>query len=197
MSYYNVFKLWKNRTDLEDSVKADILSIGEAEAEIKTRFDGSLEFGTAGLRGLMGAGPNRMNVYTVRLATSGLAKMIAEFGEDAKRRGVVVACDSRNQSDLFATEAACVLASAGVKTYLFDSLRPTPELPFAVRNLNCIAGINITASHNPKEYNGYKAYWEDGAQLSPQLALRHAAPLLCKAELVYRNDKTERPADRQ
>ena len=135
------------------------------EKEIKERFYKELEFGTAGLRGIIGAGTNRMNIYTVRKTTQGLANYIAAVNGQAK--GVAIAYDSRRMSPEFAKEAALCLAANGVKAYIFETLRPTPELSFAVRELGCIAGINITASHNPPEYNGYKVYWEDGAQFTP------------------------------
>ena len=145
--------------------KAELASIREDENEIKERFYTDLEFGTAGLRGIIGAGTNRMNIYTVRKATQGLANYIIKSGNAAK--GVAVAYDSRRMSPEFADEAALCLAANGIKSYVFESLRPTPELSFAVSKLGCIAGINITASHNPPEYNGYKVYWEDGAQITP------------------------------
>ncbi len=149
----------------DDATKAELKAIAEDENEIKERFYTELEFGTAGLRGVIGAGLNRMNIYTVRKATQGLANYIAQVG--GKEKGVAIAFDSRRMSPEFAKEAALCLAANGVKAYLFDSLRPTPELSYAVRKLGCIAGINITASHNPPEYNGYKVYWEDGAQITP------------------------------
>ena len=145
--------------------KEELLSIKEDEKEIKERFYTELEFGTAGLRGIIGAGTNRMNMYTVRKATQGLANYIIKAG--FANKGVAIAYDSRRMSPEFADEAALCLCANGIKAYVFESLRPTPELSFAVRKLNCIAGINITASHNPPEYNGYKVYWEDGAQITP------------------------------
>ena len=149
----------------DNKTKAELQEIANDENEIKERFYKELEFGTAGLRGIIGAGLNRLNIYTVRKATQGLANYIVQKG--AKDRGVAVAYDSRRMSPEFADEAALCLAANGIKAYVFDSLRPTPELSFAVRKLGCIAGINITASHNPPEYNGYKVYWEDGAQITP------------------------------
>lgn len=137
------------------------------EKELEDCFYKKLEFGTAGMRGEIGPGPNRMNVYTVRKASAGLAAYIGANGGEAKKRGVVIAYDSRHKSPEFAMEAAKTLAENGVQTYVFDELRPTPELSFAVRELNAFAGIVITASHNPPEYNGYKVYGEDGAQLPP------------------------------
>ncbi len=135
------------------------------EKEIEERFYMDLEFGTAGLRGVIGAGTNRMNIYVVRSATQGLANYIAKV--DKKSQGVAIAYDSRHMSPEFAQEAALCLAANGIKAYIFETLRPTPELSYAVRKLGCTAGINITASHNPPEYNGYKVYWEDGAQITP------------------------------
>lgn len=153
---------------LDAETKAELLSLEGKDEELAYRFSGFLSFGTAGLRGIMGAGTNMMNVYTVSHATQGLAEYILRRGLEA--RGVVIAHDNRLNSRRFAEASAAVLAANGIKVYLFDSLRPTPVLSFAIRYLNCIAGINITASHNPKEYNGYKAYWEDGAQLAPEQA---------------------------
>ena len=153
---------------LSKSEKEELNEIRNNENEIKARFSSLLSFGTGGLRGVMKTGMNAMNVHTVAHATQALADLVLK--SNASSRGVVIAHDSRNHSRLFAETAASVLIANGIKTYLFDSLRPTPELSFAVRELGCIAGINITASHNPKEYNGYKAYWEDGAQLSPEQA---------------------------
>ncbi len=153
----------------------ELIAMKEDEAMLQYRFSKPLEFGTAGLRGIMGMGLQAMNVYTVRQATQALAEVILEEGgQDA---GVAIAWDSRINSELFARESACVLAGNGIRSYVFDELRPTPALSFAVRHLNCIAGINITASHNPKEYNGYKAYWTDGAQLSQPYADRVAAKM--------------------
>ena len=170
MNYTAEYEKWLNSPDLDDASKQELLAIADKEEEKELRFLGYLEFGTGGLRGTMGAGTNKMNVYTVAHATQGMAEMIALEGGNAKERGVVIAYDSRNNSELFARTAASVLSANGIKAYLFDGVRPTPELSFAIRHLGCIAGINITASHNPKEYNGYKAYWEDGAQLPPQHA---------------------------
>ncbi len=150
---------------LRRSNKRGTESIAEDENEIKERFYMDLEFGTAGLRGIIGAGTNRMNIYVVRRATQGLANYIAKV--DKKSQGVAIAYDSRHMSPEFAQEAALCLAANGIKAYIFETLRPTPELSFAVRHLGCVAGINVTASHNPPEYNGYKVYWEDGAQITP------------------------------
>ncbi len=159
------YQEWLQNPYFDEDTKAELRSIAEDENEIKERFYKDLEFGTAGLRGIIGAGCNRMNIYTVRRATQGLANYIIEQG--AADRGVAVAYDSRRMSPEFADEAALCLAANGIRAYVFESLRPTPELSYAVRKLGCIAGINITASHNPPEYNGYKVYWEDGAQITP------------------------------
>ena len=165
MDYKKVYQEWLENPYFDEATKAELKEIANDENEIKERFYADLEFGTAGLRGIIGAGTNRMNVYTVRKATQGLANYIASV--DAKDRGVAIAYDSRRMSPEFADEAALCLAANGIKAYVFESLRPTPELSYAVRTLKCIAGINITASHNPPEYNGYKVYWEDGAQITP------------------------------
>ncbi|MCI9004806.1 MAG: phospho-sugar mutase [Lachnospiraceae bacterium] len=165
MDYRETYKEWLDNPYFDDATKAELKAIADDEKEIEERFYMDLEFGTAGLRGIIGAGTNRMNVYTVRKATQGLANYIASVGGQAK--GVAIAYDSRRMSPEFADEAALCLAANGIKAYVFESLRPTPELSYAVRRLGCIAGINITASHNPPEYNGYKVYWEDGAQITP------------------------------
>ncbi len=165
MEYKKIYESWLANPYFDDATKKELESIKADENEIKERFYKDLEFGTAGLRGIIGAGTNRMNVYTVRKATQGLANYINKKGFAAK--GVAIAFDSRRMSPEFADEAALCLAANGIKAYIFESLRPTPELSFAVRQLKCIAGINITASHNPPEYNGYKVYWEDGAQITP------------------------------
>ncbi|MEG1894555.1 MAG: phospho-sugar mutase, partial [Clostridia bacterium] len=155
----------------DKKTREELLSIRDNEKEIEDRFYKNLEFGTAGLRGIIAAGTNRINVYTVRRATFGLANYILKnTTEEEKNRGVVIAHDNRFMSREFCIESANTLAGCGIKTYIFDGLRTTPELSFAVRNLNCIAGIVITASHNPPEYNGYKVYWEDGAQVMPEIA---------------------------
>ena len=166
--YKQEYLKWLNSSSLSIEEKNELNSITENEIDIKERFYTSLEFGTAGLRGKMRLGTNAMNRFTVAQATQGLANLIIK--ENRKNDGVVIAYDSRNNSELFAKVSASVLAANGIKTYIFDELRPTPELSFALRELHCVAGINITASHNPKEYNGYKAYWEDGAQLPPEHA---------------------------
>lgn len=168
MDYRAQYDLWLKSAD-EETVK-ELQAIADNEKEIEDRFYKNLEFGTGGLRGVMGAGTNRMNIYTVRKATQGLALEILSHGEELAEKGVVIAYDSRNNSSLFALEAAKVLCANNIKTYLFESLRPTPELSFAVRHLGCARGIVITASHNPKEYNGYKVYAADGAQIPPDTA---------------------------
>ncbi len=165
MSYMELYKQWMENPYFDEATKAELKAIEGDEKEIEDRFYTELEFGTAGLRGVIGAGVNRMNIYTVRKATQGLANYIIKQGGQDK--GVAIAFDSRRMSPEFADEAALCLAANGIKAYVFESLRPTPELSFAVRELKCIAGINITASHNPPEYNGYKVYWEDGAQITP------------------------------
>ncbi len=163
--YMKIYNEWLSNPYFDEATKEELRAIADNENEIKERFYMDLEFGTAGLRGVIGAGINRMNIYVVRRATQGLANYIIKQGGAAK--GVAIAYDSRHMSPEFAMEAAMTLAANGIKAYKFESLRPTPELSFAVRKLGCIAGINITASHNPPEYNGYKAYWEDGAQFTP------------------------------
>ena len=163
--YVKRYEEWCSNPYFDADTQAELKAIADNDGEIKERFYKDLEFGTAGLRGVIGAGTNRMNIYTVRKATQGLANYIIKEG--AKARGVAIAYDSRRMSPEFADEAALCLAANGIKAYVFESLRPTPELSFAVRELKCIAGINITASHNPPEYNGYKVYWEDGAQITP------------------------------
>ena len=167
MSWRTSYERWRNKENLDSELKSLLLEAEGNEKELEDCFYKKLEFGTAGMRGEIGPGPNRMNVYTVRKASAGLAAYIGANGEEAKKRGVVIAYDSRHKSPEFAMEAAKTLAENGVQTYVFDELRPTPELSFAVRELNAFAGIVITASHNPPEYNGYKVYGEDGAQLPP------------------------------
>ena len=168
MNYIDTYQKWLTSEYVDENTKAELLAIKDNDNEIKERFYKDLEFGTAGLRGIIGAGSNRMNIYTVRRATQGLCEDIKNCGDEAVSRGVVIAYDSRHMSPEFALESAKVIAANGIKAYLFDELRPTPELSFAVRYLNCSRGIVITASHNPKEYNGYKAYGEDGSQLPPK-----------------------------
>ena len=165
MEYREIYEQWLANPYFDEATKEELKGISEDENEIKERFYMDLEFGTAGLRGIIGAGTNRMNIYVVRRATQGLANYIAKV--DKKAQGVAIAYDSRHMSPEFAEEAALCLAANGIKAYIFESLRPTPELSFAVRHLGCVAGINVTASHNPPEYNGYKVYWEDGAQITP------------------------------
>ena len=165
MDYKEVYEQWIANPYFDEATKEELKNIAGDENEIKERFYMDLEFGTAGLRGIIGAGTNRMNIYVVRRATQGLANYIAKV--DKKSQGVAIAYDSRHMSPEFAQEAALCLAANGIKAYIFETLRPTPELSFAVRHLGCVAGINVTASHNPPEYNGYKVYWEDGAQITP------------------------------
>ena len=163
--YMKIYQEWLSNPYFDEATKEELRAIEGNENEIKERFYMDLEFGTAGLRGIIGAGTNRMNIYVVRRATQGLANYIAKV--DKKSQGVAIAYDSRHMSPEFAQEAALCLAANGIKAYIFETLRPTPELSFAVRHLGCVAGINVTASHNPPEYNGYKVYWEDGAQITP------------------------------
>ena len=170
MSYRENYENWLNSPALSQEEKAELEAIRGDEKEIESRFFDQLAFGTAGLRGTMGVGLYRMNVHVIRHATQAFAQVILEEGPEAAARGVAVCFDCRNNSGLFAREAACVMAGNGIPVRLFQALRPTPELSFAVREYGCIAGINVTASHNPKEYNGYKVYWEDGAQLPPKHA---------------------------
>ncbi len=158
------YEFWCTDSIFDDATKAELKAIEGNETEIFDRFYKDLEFGTGGLRGVLGAGTNRMNIYTVRKATQGLANYIIKQNGQAK--GVAIAFDSRRMSPEFANEAALCLAANGIKAYIFDALRPTPELSFALRTLGCVSGIVITASHNPPEYNGYKVYWEDGAQIT-------------------------------
>ena len=165
MGYREEFEKWLNDDYFDEATKQELLAIRNDEKEIEDRFYRELEFGTGGLRGVIGAGSNRMNVYTVRKATQGLANYIIKAGTQDK--GVAISFDCRRMSPEFADVAALCLAANGIRAYVFDELRPTPELSFALRELGCTAGINITASHNPPEYNGYKVYWEDGAQVTP------------------------------
>ena len=165
MTYQENFQKWADFADLPDYLRRDLESMDEKTKE--DAFYTNLEFGTAGMRGLIGAGTNRINIYVVRQATEGLARLIESKGGNEKERGVAIAYDSRHFSPEFAFESAAVLAKHGIKSYVFESLRPTPELSFAVRHLNCFAGIMITASHNPAPFNGYKVYGEDGGQMPP------------------------------
>jgi len=168
MDYFAEYEKWMDFSGLQKELKDELCKIKDDEKEIKERFYAPLEFGTAGLRSIIRAGTNGMNVYTVAQATQGLAKLVLESG--GKDKGVAIACDTRNKSEEFSRVCAEVLAANGIKVYIFDAPRPTPELSFAIRHLETAAGINITASHNPKQYNGYKAYWADGAQISPEQA---------------------------
>ena len=165
MGYQETYEKWCTDPYFDEATKEELRALQQDEKEIEDRFYRQLEFGTGGLRGMIGAGTNRMNIYTVRQATQGLANYI--LSQKGQEKGVAIAHDSRIMSPEFAREAALCLNANGIKTYLFESLRPTPELSFAVRELGCMAGIVITASHNPSEYNGYKVYWEDGAQITP------------------------------
>ena len=170
MDYMKEYEKWLASPALSPAEHAELETIRNDPKEIESRFYDQLAFGTAGLRGTMGVGLNRMNIHVIRHATQAFAQVILEEGPEAVQRGVAVCFDCRNNSDLFAREAACVMAGNGIPVRLFEALRPTPELSFAVREYGCIAGINVTASHNPKEYNGYKVYWQDGAQLPPKHA---------------------------
>ena len=195
MDYRELYNEWLTNPYFDDNTKKELEAIENDDKEIEDRFYKELEFGTAGLRGVIGAGTNRMNVYIVRKATQGLANYIIKMhGED---KGVAIAYDSRHMSPEFADEAALCLNANGIKAYVFDSLRPTPELSFAVRELKCIAGINVTASHNPAEYNGYKVYWEDGAQITPphDVGIMDAVAALKDYNKVKTMDKDQAVAD--
>ncbi len=167
MSYIEEYKKWLSSPAISDDERAELERVKDDDKAIKDRFFAPLEFGTAGLRGVMGPGINRMNLHVVRQTTQAMANLVLSEGPEAVKKGVAVCFDCRHRSDEFAREAACVFAANGIPARLFESLRPTPELSFAIREYGCTAGINITASHNPKEYNGYKVYWSDGAQLPP------------------------------
>ena len=182
----NSYEYWLNSSEVDNGTKDELKKIKSNKQEIKLRFISYLEFGTAGLRGEMKAGTYMMNIYTVRHATQGFAEYILK--ENKSDRGVVIAYDSRNNSKEFAREAACVMAANNIPVYLFGEIKPTPMLSYAVRELKCIAGINITASHNPKEYNGYKAYWEDGAQLAPDQA--YEVSVFIKSTDIFKGVKT-------
>ena len=186
MDYRQAYNDWLENPYFDEATKEELRSIANDDNEIRERFYTDLEFGTAGLRGVIGAGTNRMNIYTVRKTTQGLANYICAV--NGQERGVAIAFDSRRMSPEFADEAALCLAANGIRAYVFESLRPTPELSYAVRKLHCIAGINITASHNPPEYNGYKVYWEDGAQITPP----HDAGIMAEVRAVadYNQVKT-------
>jgi len=170
LNYIDKYKSWLKEDYFDKNTKEELLSIKDNAKEIEDRFYTDLSFGTAGLRGKIGAGTNRMNKYTVSLATQGLADTIAGFGEEAKKMGVAIAYDIRHYSKDFATEASLVLAANGIKVYLFEDIAPTPELSFAIRRLKTLSGIVITASHNPKDYNGYKVYWKEGSQILDNIA---------------------------
>ncbi|MCU5222270.1 phospho-sugar mutase [Bacillus tropicus] len=170
MNWKQEFSRWLSYAELDTELKEQLENMKQDEKKIEDSFYKNLEFGTGGMRGELGAGTNRLNVYTVRKATQGLAKFIEKLGEEAKKRGVVVAYDSRHKSPEFAMEVAATLGAHGITTYVFESLRPTPVLSFAVRHLHTVSGIVLTASHNPPEYNGYKVYGEDGGQLPPKEA---------------------------
>lgn len=168
MGYREKFDEWLSSDYFDQKTKEELLAIRNDEKEVEDRFYKDLEFGTGGLRGVIGAGTNRMNIYTVRKASQGLANyIIKNAGEEGKKKGVAVSYDNRRMSPEFADETALCLNANGIKAYVFDALRPTPELSYALRTLGCIAGVMVTASHNPPEYNGYKVYWEDGAQVTP------------------------------
>ncbi len=170
MSWRKKADIWMQYEFLDSIVKEQLNKIASDEKSLEEAFYKDLEFGTGGMRGEIGAGTNRMNLYTVRKASAGLAAYINSNGYEAEKRGVVIAYDSRHFSPEFAMEAAKTLATKGIQTYVFDSLRPTPELSFAVRHLHAFSGIVVTASHNPPEYNGYKVYGSDGGQLPPDAA---------------------------
>ncbi|MBF8437803.1 phospho-sugar mutase [Halanaerobiaceae bacterium Z-7014] len=193
MSYKSKYRDWLLNDYFDEETKEELESIQDNEQEIEDRFYKNLEFGTGGMRGKMGAGTNRMNKYIVRKATQGLANYIINYSEDGKENGVVIAYDSRHKSREFAEETALVLAGNGIKAYLFSELRPTPELSFAVRELNAEAGVVVTASHNPPEYNGYKVYGSDGCQLVPDKARKVIAEIneLDDFSLIKRMDKSE------
>lgn len=167
MSWEQVYQQWANEENLEENLKKQLTDLSQDPEKLEDAFYAPLEFGTAGMRGILGPGINRMNIYTVRQATEGLARFMDTQGEETKRRGVAIAYDSRHQSPEFAMEAAKTLAQHDIPSFVFESLRPTPELSFAVRHLNTFAGIMVTASHNPAAYNGYKVYGEDGGQMPP------------------------------
>lgn len=193
MNYMLKYKEWLMSDYFDAETKEELKKIEDNEEEIEDRFYRELDFGTGGMRGKIGSGTNRMNIYTIRRVTQGLANYILNYSDDGKERGVAIAYDSRHKSAEFALEAALVLAANGIKAYLFDGIRPTPELSFAVRELKAIGGIVITASHNPAEYNGYKLYWEDGGQVVPEQAHEIIAEIneIDDFELVKRLDKEE------
>ena len=188
MSYRDTYEKWLHSSALSPEEKAELEGIANDEKEIESRFFAPLEFGTAGLRGTMCVGLHQMNIHVIRHATQAFAEVILAEGPEAVQRGVAVCFDCRNHSQEFARETACVMAGNGIPVRIFESLRPTPELSFAVREYGCIAGVNVTASHNPKEYNGYKVYWQDGAQLPP----RHASAIAKKMEELDLFDSIKR-----
>ena len=188
MAYRDVYEKWLNSPALSEAEKEELRSISGDEKEIESRFFAPLEFGTAGLRGTMCVGLHQMNIHVIRHATQAFAEVIKAEGPEAVERGVAVCYDCRNNSETFARETACVMAGNGIKVRLFDAMRPTPEVSFAVREYHCIAGVNVTASHNPKEYNGYKVYWQDGAQLPPH----HASAIAAKMEELDLFDSIQR-----
>ncbi|MCD7863639.1 MAG: phospho-sugar mutase [Lachnospiraceae bacterium] len=195
MDYMEAYEKWCTDPYFDEATKQELQAISGDKKEIEDRFYRQLKFGTGGLRGVIGAGTNRMNIYTVRQATQGLADYVLEQGGAAK--GVAIAYDSRRMSQEFAKEAALCLNANGIQTYLFESLRPTPELSFVVRQLHCIAGIVITASHNPAEYNGYKVYWEDGAQITPphdKNILAHVAQVTDFAQVKTMDEQAAKEA---
>lgn len=169
-NYKENYEKWLNSKYIDDKTREELLSIAGDEKEIEDRFYKDVEFGTAGMRGIMGAGTNRMNIYNVRRATMGVAACVLKQGEEAKKAGVLIGYDTRNNSRIYAEETARVLVANGIKTYLFDTVHSVPEVSFGIRTLKCALGVVITASHNPKEYNGYKVYGEDGGQLPPEAA---------------------------
>ncbi|MBR0089115.1 MAG: phospho-sugar mutase, partial [Clostridia bacterium] len=170
MGYKETYNRWLENPVVDEDTKAELRAIADNEKEIEERFYRDLEFGTAGMRGILGAGTNRINIYNVRQASQGVAKYVASRGEDAKKAGVLIGYDTRNYSRVFAEETAKVLTAAGVKAYLFPIVHSVPEVSFGIRTLGCAAGVMITASHNPKEYNGYKVYGPDGGQRPPDAA---------------------------
>ena len=171
MTYQENYEKWLNDPRLPEDCRDELRAIAGDEKEKEYRFGGELEFGTAGMRGIIGCGMNMMNVFTVMRATQGLAEYIGTLPPEARTRGVVISYDTRRGSRLFAEKTAAVLAKNGITAYLFDDVHPVPMLSYAVRRLHTIAGVMITASHNPKEYNGYKVYGEDGAQMTSSLCL--------------------------
>ncbi len=183
MNYMESYKAWLTSPIIDEASKKELISIQSDEKEIEFRFSSYMEFGTGGLRAKMGAGTSMMNTYTVAHATEGVARLIDSLGDEAKARGVIIGRDSRNNSDAFARRSAEVLSAHGIKVYLYDDIRPTPELSFGVRHLGCIAGINVTASHNPSAYNGYKLYWEDGSQPTKENADKVSA-LIASADIL-------------